>query len=319
METSEIEKGFAAVFDEKLVPILDELEDERQTRLRKVKWELAVIAIFGLFVTVIVLWPIGSIPIAVFPIVGTLMVAAISWSSHNAMWKLPLADRIVPTICDFVGDLDYDRTASDGFELERLNDLRMIGTISPEALQDRLEGRYRNVPFTIVEVGRHSSSTGREVVERSDFRGLLFRIGVPEPVPTDILIARDHGRIGNAFTRFATGPNGRGMPRVETGHAKFEEHYELHTEDGDTALRYLPPALLDVIVEIGQAYNRDYDKMGLRAAFSGDAFFLALDRQKNFLEIGSLGQSIYNIEGDLHGFFDDLGLVREIIDRLIDA
>jgi hypothetical protein len=54
----------------------------------------------------------------------------------------------------------------------------------------------------------------------------------------------------------------------------------------------------------------------MTAGFQRDSFYLALARNTDFLELGGLRQPVGEIEGELHEVFEDLAMVRRIIDRL---
>ena len=54
----------------------------------------------------------------------------------------------------------------------------------------------------------------------------------------------------------------------------------------------------------------------MTAGFEGRAFYLALSRKGDFLGMGKLSRPVTAMEADLHAIFDDLAIVRRIIDRL---
>jgi len=225
-------------------------------------------------------------------------------------------------ICDFLGDLDYDREARMRFPLDRIQGLGLIGSFNRSHLSDRLEGRYRDTDFELVETRlkqktRTSDSDGdTKSRTRTVFDGILFRIGVPEPVSTNILISRELGSVGNKLGEMLAFGTGRSMPKVDFDHAEFEAAFEVYADDPDAARAVMPPAFLDRLLEIGRGEGGKKGLRGMKAGFQRENFYLALERDGDFLAMGGLTRPVADIEDDLHAAFEDLALVRRVIDRL---
>jgi hypothetical protein len=230
----------------------------------------------------------------------------------------------MPVVCDFLTDIDYDRGAHKGFALERMRKLGAIPSFTKSEISDRLEGTWRDTAFEIVEAklisGKRASSANddNDNGNRSSktlFKGLLLRVDVPEPIPTRILIARDFG-MGNKLGEWFSGDSGRGMPRVDTGHAAFEKHFEVYSADPDIARDVLAPGFLDSLLQIAENEGGRHGPAALEAGFHDRSFFMALKRDGDFLSMGSLTTPMDQIEDDLHRIFADIALVRRIIDQL---
>ena len=324
-EKAPIEAGFAPVFRARVAPELDRLETERQALLAKAKQRLGSVAALWAVLTALALWS-GTGDIWVAPVVLALFAGVAGyfiWKSLARQWGGSLAATVMPPVCDFLGDLSYDREARDRFPLDRAVALGVIGAHNRVALQDRLEGRYRGTDFEVVEAHLRSRSRSAgdddDTKETTVFKGLLFRISTPEPAPTPILIARDFGRLGNVLGSFFAEGFGRKLPKVEGDHPEVEKHFELHAEDADAARAYVPPAFLDNLLAIAQEESdREGDRalQGMTAGFQRDSFYLALARDSEFLEMGGLTQPVDGVEEELHKVFHDIAVVRRVIDRL---
>ena len=221
----------------------------------------------------------------------------------------------MPAVCDFLGDLSYDRKARDLFELDRMRSLGLVPDFSRSKLTDRLDGRYRGVPWEMVEARLRKTGTGKDDSDRTVFQGLLMRVGLPEPAPTTIRIVRDYGSVGNRIMGFLS-QDRRETPRVELDHAAFEAAFEVHADDPEAARDYLPPAFLDNLLDIARAEGGSEGARGMAAGFQGDWFYLALSRDADFLEMGGLTRPVESIENDIHDVFDDISIAYRIIDRL---
>jgi hypothetical protein len=323
-ERAPIEEGFSAVFEAELAPDLDRIETDRQALLGKAKRHGGIpLGIGG----VLAIWSLigaddweGRLVGAVVALAFGGLVAWFLWSRQSNRWGNRLADTVMPVICRFLGDLDYDKTARKRFPLDRVQGLGLIGTYNRASLEDRLEGTYRDTPFELVEAKlQHRSSGGGGDNDSSTttiFKGLLMRIGVPESVGTDIFIARELGGFGNKLGEMFAFGGGRSMPRVEFDHDAFEAAFAVYADDPDEARRIMPAGFRETLLGIAESEGGEKGARAMRAGFQDESFYLALERGGPFLEVGSLTTPMHDIEDDLHGVFEDLALIRRIIDRL---
>ncbi|MWD27148.1 DUF3137 domain-containing protein [Aquicoccus sp. SCR17] len=323
-EQADIETGFSEVFSDRIVPRLDELEQKRQAILSVAKRHatiaLAVGVVFGLWFT----WAgegsggIGGL-IAGFllPVAFGGVAAFLLWKRQAAKWRGSAAETIMPVICDFIGDMTYDHEALRGFPLERIQKLGVIRPFGEAKTTDRLEGTYRDTPFELVQAKLSSNSRRRDDDgAKTQFKGLLMRIGVPEPISDRILIARDFHGPGNKLAEMFGGGTGRRLPKVDTGHELFEQYFEVYSSNPSVAREILAPGFLDSFVKIAEAESGRHGPEGLEAGFHEESFFMALKRDDEFLQMGALTSPADEIEDELHGVFEDISTVRRIIDRL---
>lgn len=329
-ERSPIESGFAAVYETRIAPRLNDLEQERKAVLATAKRHAVIALAAGAALGLIfLLFGSGSDGLAGalvgfgVPLAFGGVAAFLLWRRQAERWSASAARAVMPFVCDFLGDLSFDRDALKGFPLERMQKLGVIRPFSRSEVSDRLEGTYRDVPFEIVEAKlindkrkstTNTDNSASDSSSRTQFKGLLIRIGVPEPIPGRILIARDYGMGNKLMSLF--GSAGRDLPRVETGHGAFEDLFEVHSDDPNAAQKVLPPAFLDSFVKIAEAEGGRRGAKSLEAGFHDDSFFMALQRDEDFLAMGKLTMPADEIENDLHGVFDDIATVRRIIDRL---
>jgi hypothetical protein len=324
-EKAPIEEGFAAVFRERVAPELDRLETTRQEILGTARRQAGIALGIAALLSVLSLRA-GTGDVWVGPVVLMAfggVAAWLLWRRQAQRWSGSLSGTVMPPVCAFLGDLSYDREARDRFPLDMAVSLGVVGGHNSAHLQDRIEGSYRGTGFELVEAelrDKRTSVGGSD--DDSDtskntlvFKGLLFRIDVPQPTPTPILIARDFGSFGNRLSAVFASGRGRKMPKVEVDHPEFERHFEMHADDPEAARDYLPPDFLDNLIAIAK-HEGEAGLSGMTAGFQRDSFYLALARKNDFLELGGLRQPVGEIEGELHEVFADLAMVRRIIDRL---
>lgn len=321
-ERRPIERGFAAVFDTEIAPKLEGLEAARKSAKAKSAQRFAIgagagVAIGGLVVLMSGNWLLFAIIALVGLVAGIIMASIVQGG-----WKSAVADAVMPPVCRFLGDLEYDRQVSSGFPLGQMRALGLFGAYNRSTVNHKLSGRWRDTPFEMVQAYLRRKSTGSS----SDntvivFQGLLFAIGVPGEAPTRIQIARDHGGAINKMVGLLTPGGGREMPRVAFDYPPFETLFEVYAEDPEAARTYMPQPFLDTLIAIGEEEGGRDGAQSLTAGFEGAWFYLALNRKLGFLDLGKIGQSMDSIEEQIHAVFDDIAIIRRIIDRLhgIDA
>lgn len=318
-ERASIESGFGAVFSERVAPALDRLEAERRAQLATARKHMAVPIGIGGLLALLALFAVDDFKDKLigmaFPLVLGGLIAALIWKHRSKRWGGALAETVMPAVCDFLGDLSYDRKARDLFELDRMRALGLLPTFDQSKLTDRLDGRYRGMAWEMVEARLRNSGTGKDDSDRTVFQGLLMRVALPEPAPTTIRIVRDYGSVGNRIVGFLS-QGRRETPRVELDHAAFEAAFEVHADDPDAARNYLPPAFLDNLLDIAEAEGGSEGTRGMSAGFHGEWFYLALSREAEFLEMGGLTRPVDGIEADIHDVFADISIAYRIIDRL---
>jgi hypothetical protein len=328
-ETLPIESGFAAVYRARIAPRLQELDTTRRDILATAKRHAAIAVGAGAVLGLIFVLSgggfgdiSGSVAGFLIPLAFGVGIAVLLWKRQARRWSGSAAQTVMPEICAFIGDLSFDHEALRGFPLERMQKLGVIRPFTRSEVSNRLEGRYRDTPFEIVAAELFSRNKESATPEggssgsvRTLFRGLLMRIGVPEPIPTRILIARDYG-MGNKLASMFAKSSGRKMPKVDTGHAAFERDFEVYSPDPELARKVLAPGFLDSFVELAKAEGGQRGAEGIEAGFHDESFFLALKRDDDFLKISKLSAPVDDIEDELHGVFTDLATVQRIIDRL---
>lgn len=321
-EQAPIEADFGTVFEARVAPELQRIEDDRKALLKTARRHAAIPLGIATLLALWVLLAAGSLE---GKLVGAVVLLALGgvaawllWRRQAAKWRGTVAEAVMPAVCEFLGDLSYDRGARKRFPIDRIQGLGLIGSHDRASLEDRLEGRYRDTEFELVEahLRRTSRDSDGDSRTRTVFKGLLFRIGVPEPVPTDILIARDFGSVGNKLGELLSFGTGRSMPKVAFDHAAFEQAFEVHADDPDAARRTMPPAFLDNLLAIAEDEGGARSARAMTAGFQESSFYLALHRRGEFMEMGSLTRPVGGIEEDLHRVFGDLATIRRIIDRL---
>ncbi|MEM1288372.1 MAG: DUF3137 domain-containing protein [Pseudomonadota bacterium] len=321
-ERTELEKGFAEVFEREVGPALLNIEEQRVEKLKQATLYAAGVAIAGVVLAVI-LFMTASGGFAFFAGCilgfGGVFGGVAIWNSYNKSWAGAVEGAVMPAICHHVGDLNFNSRGGHDFPFEPFRTLGIVGGHNRSTLKNQLRGTHHETDFQIVEAllqqktrraGKSNSSSTRTV-----FQGLLFWISVPVATPGPILIARDLGSLGNKVSSFFSFGAGRGMPRVALPHQAFEAAFEVHADDPQGTIDFLPPAFLDSLLEIAE-FEGSRGTKSMMAGFNDKSFYLALSQSGGFMKMGTLTKSVRDMEPDLHGIFADIALAHRVIDRL---
>lgn len=311
-ETTEAERGFAPVFAAKITPELVRLEAKRldldaKGNKRLIKGLVAGGAMFllALAISLSAFSVVIGLILAVFGILGGLLGrddAADSWGAE-------MTGLVMPAVCGHLGDVRYSHDGS-AFDLEPVKRLKIVKRFDNAKLSHLVEGSHLGVPFQMVWAsltGSKRDSEGRS--SEGVFSGLLFKIEVPEPAPTRIMISRDKGKMGSLFQSVSTA-----SVKIDTGHPRFETAFDLFAAAHFDVDAFLPPRFLDILVDLGEAEGGGTDRM--TAVFEGRNFYLALRGGRPFLGFHRLSRPAHRIVDDVHQVFEDVMLPHRIIDRL---
>jgi hypothetical protein len=308
-ERTPLEAGFEAVFHERIVPVLERREAERGTLRDRAVSAMGLTGALGA-------GGLGSGLALDYEAVGVAagvfggMGAIASRSHYESRWQSGLGEKIVPVLCDFLGDMRHGRQEID---LAPFESLGVIPAHDRATLEDPVSGWHHEARWAMTEatlVRRVRRRRRRR--SRTVFRGLLFRIRTLNPAPR-IYFARDRGGLVNWVSE-SLSPTRAGMQKIHVPEEEFERIYEIYTDDVPAALDYIGPEVVSGLKAIAAEEGRAGSYIG--CAFEGDWFYLALPRRADFLSLGSLFRPAHDIEDDLHRALSDLDLPRRMIDRM---
>lgn len=319
-ERTPLEKGFAERFESDVKPALLGLENRRIARLKAMRVQIGLIALLSLGAAVI-LYGIFSdndawfIALIAPPAVGFGLGQA-AYKSQLRGWQNSVGSVLMPSICSHIGDLQYSSTPAGRFPVDTMRDLRILEDFNRSDLRHFLSGLHRDVAYSLIHAHLKYHSSGKNSSTRTVFKGILFRIAVPEAAPGRIVIIKDIGKLGNRLGAFFSGNRGRGLPRVAFDHPQFEAAFEVYADAPGRARKFMPPAFLDILLSIGQREGGRRGARGMAAAFRDKWFYLALSQDGDFMQMGSLETPVRDMERDIHSVFYDIGLAFRIIDHL---
>lgn len=318
-ERSPIEEGFAQVFEADVAPQLIEFEFERKAVLRKTYRNMgliaaAAVAVFGVAYQI---WDPEDLFIVIAVIIGgAIGISYLIWAHAGSKWASNIKDIAMPVICDHVGELTY-ASSGGAFSIDTMMDLKLLPKHDKAARSSHFRGTHNGSAFEMVHATLTTESEGNNGRNSSTvFRGLLFRIDMDPPAPGRIVLMRDRGGMGNKMAEAFSFGSTRALPKVAFDDVDFEAAFEVYADRPDQAMAYLSDSMRDAIMHIGADQGRGLGAEAFVAGFQNKSFYMALKRDGAFMKMGGLTTPVTEIEQDLHGVFDDIALIYEVVDRL---
>lgn len=317
-ERSDIERGFADIFRERIAPHLEGLSAERAYRQaeNKRRWKnrgIAAVTIVAL--STVLFGGVGAF-LSIFAIVTVTSVYVAFFMSHVATDTIALTDLVMTEICNFLG-LRHQGEVTDKLYYEPFERLRLVTRARRRSLSNQLSGSHRGTRYDAVKALLRDPKTDDERAF-THFNGLLARIEVPVSAPVAIAILQDYGEFANTLLETVSWGKGarRSENRVLMEDAEFEKRFAVYCEDPGLARRFVTPGFMRALVTINDSLGEGegVEKHGVSCAFEGDTFYLAISRRRGFLSVDFVPDE--TLEETIHVLFEDMTLLREVIDLL---
>ena len=181
---------------------------------------------------------------------------------------------------------------------------------------DAFAGTHDGIAFAMLElhlkkVTRRGGGSGhnlrRSTRTRTVFRGLLFVIATPRPIPVPILMRGPRLWFG---TPWRLGDSDLvGMQRIDIPDEAFARHLSLWTRDRTRAAEIVTPRFVSVMARLAASAGRK----GIDAALDIDQFLLLLPRRGDQFKVGGLFRSVSRLRLDAHRVMDEILVVHRLI------
>ena len=307
-EAADHEKGFARVFQDRIVPILRRHEETRQEYRKKALTGMGVAGAGGA----------GSAGAGItyeneYGFIGTVLggVGAFGVKAYyEGKWKSGLGSEVLPILCEFLGEMTYGEQRINLSEHARLG---LLPSYNTSHVEDPVHGSHDGLEWAMTEAVLKQKSRDSKGRTRTStvFRGLLFKIQIHGPAPR-IFFGKDRGGMLNWLSESFSSAR-KGMEKIEVGDQAFQEIYEVYTTDPMGAQRFIDHRMTEGLLEVARSEG---GKRYIACAMEGGGLYLALPRSGDFLGLGSLFKPLTTIENDLHEALSDLTLPARVIDRL---
>lgn len=316
-ERADYEKGFAAYYDEKIKPVVKQLDQTRTEKLEQVKKNRpkANMIFFGVLAVAISLTYLTRS--VFFLIVGVI----IAWASRNHMINGPkdelagmIKEQVIPLVVKFFGNYEYSSHGEIGEEI--LSKSKIFESFNRYSSEDYITGRYRDTQFAFAEIdlayhssgGRHHSGSTRTV-----FKGMAIVLQMSRPA-TGMTAVKGEGQKG--LWAWMTGKSG-GLQNVKFENPEFEKIFEVYSTDENEARSLVTPDFIQRLMKLKQMYSSS----AVRCCFFENRLLLAVSRGEsekgdNMFEAGVSQDMEINLD-DLHAYLAQFKGILDIIDTVV--
>jgi hypothetical protein len=323
-EREPYEAGFSKFFHQRIVPVLDEIEANRgQTneefrknsrKLRKLGGR-AILAGIAIDVLLSILF----FPSIFFTMCGFGLFVFLTIAGRGKLKKIyadSVSDRIVPLLCEFLGDM---KPTEPRIDLAKFGELIPFSGSGHLETENGIAGDRLGISYDLCEVFQVGADTTRRGRHRErDFHGIAMRISLVNPGPRLVFLQKLSSGLQDKIEKWTIGGALRGMEAVEGLDPELSRHFAIYSDDPDAARAYLDPSAAAGLLQIVEEQKSRYfaSHAWIEAAFDGSWFYLKVPLTHDFLSIGDIRKSMMEVEEDLHRALFDLTLPRRLIDRL---
>lgn len=314
-EKEPYEQGFAKYFEQKIKPIIADIEDFRLKQLAKINqrrpWAIAAMLIVaGLGVYLINLFGTNDILI----VVGFLLLSGIySWAFvlPKKAYHYNFKDKLIPLIIKFF----------DGFEFHQqgqipraiLQKSNIVPNFDRYNSEDYVSGKHRQIKFDFAETElARRVRTRRGSYYVTVFKGVLLLIEMPKKFSGQTYVSRDRGKLGNFFKRKLSS-----LKKVSLEDPLFEKKFEVYAGSQIEARYLLTTAFMERLLGLEKIYNENggKGKGALQCAFFDNKVFITIPSDNNLFEPQNIKKSAINTD-DFHRFLKEIQQIFKVIDEL---
>ncbi|MEP0709400.1 MAG: DUF3137 domain-containing protein [Parvibaculum sp.] len=307
--TAEPGAGFDGFFAREVAPFIEAKEVERKAVIRRSLWRaLPVIALgficFGASAQLIT--GEDARGFALFGSVAVMIIGGLMFMSV-VIWGREFAEELSSKVFGHFG-YEYAPEPPDGF-LRPFEACHLLPGHDRQSLEDHVRGEVDGVPFELAEAFLERK-VRRDKRDEYDlvFRGLVARYRFPKRFSGRTYVLGDRG-ILNAFSHA-----GGGSERVRLEDPRFEERFEVFSDDQVEARYLLTPAFMERLVRLA-----DMSDGPMQAAFAGDELLLVIDGRRGYFAQPSPWRDLRRND-HIHDFVEDIAFIREIAEVLkLDA
>ena len=311
-ETADYEKGFTAYFDEKIKPVIRDLEQERLLKLQeiaKIKPKAQAVFIGGLVVGIgLTFWSHNG---------AFLLIALITWGIKAAMLAAPRSafagkykEKIIPLIVKFFGDFSYNQNVTP--PEDALRACGLFDSFNRISGDDYIEGNYKGTNFKFSEVLLQYHTSGKNSHTTTVFNGMILLMDVKKSFAGETIVKRDSQK--GLWSRL-TGKS-HGLSDVKISDAEFEKVFEVYSSDENEAATLVNPDFIQRMMRLNVAYPNSM----VRCSFLGGKMILAVSYNAGevsgkLFEMGSFDKPLTDTD-DIHKYLAQMDSILKVIETV---
>lgn len=309
IETGAHEKGFAAHFKSKILPLMQGVEEHRlvQYASYKKRRTIAIPVTILLFIGAIYLeGTVGSEEADFIKVAVGLTIGLFAWVGMPVIrYKENVKSKFMPVICAFHGMLTYALTGPS--EVEKKYAGEIFPGFNRQENEDMITGEYKGVKVsmhetTLKQKGNKSTHTV--------FKGLVLDLELKKNFTGKTLLCKDAGSIGNFFT----GKDFKGLKRVELEDPQFESLFQVFSSDQVEARYVLTTAFMERLLTLARLRSPNATP-SVQCVFEQSHLVISLPSQSNLFEPGKISETALKVD-DIHSFLAEIKGVFDLVDVL---
>jgi hypothetical protein len=291
-------------------PILLELEELRRETIRKIDLRAAWMIPIGIgagFIGGLILNDDSPVFGALgYAFVGGAAGWGAAFTSLNNAYRRAYKTRVIPHLTACFGELDY-RPAEEP-DLKRLAKLGILPGFGKKRVEDEIFGAYNGVELKVVEANLETGGKNSTVV----FNGLVAELAFPGRFPGTTIVAKDTGMFGNALRDFI---GAAGLERVRLEDPRFEDRYQVYSNDQISARALLTPATMERLMELDGYTGGEPPRLLAEDGVLRLALFK--DKKENLFEPPSIADSAAGTDMLLK-LSSDISSVVKFVDAVLE-
>lgn len=303
-ETADFEKGFAAYYEQHIVPLKDILDPERERIHAKNSVNQLFAALLSLISTVLLLfsakfWGIfagyksGRVIPAVWIAFWWLLV-----KRHKDKYFTSAKAQTMPLLVRFIGDFTYE--AKGRIDKEILKNHHLFPKRCSYNFEDHITGIYKGTPIEIAEV-QVNEPDGDNV-----FKGILILFNKNTPIEGII-------RINPSRSLFNLWKNTEedNLILTKTDNEQFDFDFKVYTNKKEVAANLLTATLQRKLLQLNMIFCGN----GLRCSYMGEKVLLAIPSTENMFEPGPIDVPSVNA-ANIKRLLHEMKTILEVIDAI---
>lgn len=310
-EKADYEKGFELYFEDKIKPVLKDLDKLRMENAAKLKQSRpkANLIMWGCLALGM------AITILTRNIVFFIFIGFTGFGIRQYMLNAPGGElayqfktKLIPLIFNFFGDFQYMRYVESDEKI--LRESSLFDYFTSASTEDLISGVYHGNKFSFseTEISRHSGKTTITV-----FKGMLLALEMPNSCQGKTMIKRDKDKgLWNKITGTSND-----LKNFKLSNPDFENVFEAYTSNEAEARNLITTQFMEGLKKLNDLYG----DTGVRCSFFGNTLLLAIsygseETAGKLFEVQSAYKMLLDVE-EIHKFLAQFHGILEIIDIIL--
>ena len=318
VEKTDLERGFAALWDKEIDPSLGAYRTAFMPRLWLAVAGIPICILLAYFLSgplsawMLSVWPdMDRFPFIITFILTVAAIVAISYPLSKVQGSFD--DFLKRVVSDHYGDIllaaENDKNATHIINQMQTLDVMPHGR---RRLSNHYTGTYRDCALELFNI-RLTSGSGKNEGSQYFF---VMDVTVPIEFEGDVVIKSDYGRLFNLFRALFSE-----RKQVAFEHKEFERKFEVYTADEELARRLINPAFCDNLLAIPSLFPRAYGvtPVYLRAAFHDGHFTMVVPGNSDLFALLPHQSTPGQIEAACRRLIARMGIAKTAVDYLHGA